>query len=89
MSLTVRFYLPRPKSLPKRVTEHTKKPDLDKLLRAVLDACTTGGVWRDDSQVATIHARKVYAGDADLVGCDIVVHTLEDYASTPIPGTSA
>src|SRR5688500_3222563 len=32
--LTVVFYLPRPQSLPKYVTRHTKKPDKDKLSRA-------------------------------------------------------
>lgn len=30
---------------------HTKKPDLDKLTRAILDAITSAGVWHDDGQV--------------------------------------
>ena len=28
LSLYLRFFLPRPKSLPKKVLDHTKKPDL-------------------------------------------------------------
>jgi len=58
--LEVRFALPRPKSLPKRVTAHLKKPDLDKLIRAVKDALSKV-VWQDDSQVVELEASKVYA----------------------------
>jgi len=58
--LAVAFYLPRPKSLPKKVTQHTKKPGLDKLVRAVKDALK-GIVWKDDSQVVEVFARKYYA----------------------------
>lgn len=55
------FYLPRPKSLPKRrMVLVTKKPDLDKLIRAALDGLT-GIVFDDDSQVVTIKASKAYA----------------------------
>jgi len=35
-------------------------PDLDKLVRAVLDACTDAGLWRDDSQVCALQAAKLY-----------------------------
>ena len=35
--LNLIFYLPRPKSLPKSVTTHTRKPDRNKLERAVCD----------------------------------------------------
>jgi Holliday junction resolvase RusA-like endonuclease len=39
--------------------QHDKKPDLDKLVRALGDAIT-GIVVRDDSQIAVLQARKVY-----------------------------
>ena len=57
----IEFSLKRPKSLPKRVPDscHVKKPDLDKLTRAILDAIT-GVVVRDDSQVVEIAASKRY-----------------------------
>lgn len=58
--LMVAFYLPRPKSLPKRVLHHTKKPDLDKLVRSVKDGLTRVA-WRDDSQVVDVKAIKRYA----------------------------
>jgi crossover junction endodeoxyribonuclease RusA len=62
VELRVHFYLARPKSLPKRTTAHLKKPDLDKLVRAVKDALT-GTIWRDDSQVTRLHATKAYAAE--------------------------
>lgn len=39
----------------------TKRPDVDKLARAVLDALTIAGVFGDDSQVVHLTARKVWA----------------------------
>ena len=63
VSLEVAFYLPRPKSAPKSVQQPAKKPDLDKLVRAVCDALTAAGVWRDDSQVVRLTATKTFAGE--------------------------
>jgi crossover junction endodeoxyribonuclease RusA len=50
-------------------------PDLDKLIRAVNDALTDAGVWRDDGQVALLHAAKRYASQPGVM---IVVTELED-----------
>ena len=36
------------------------RPDLDKLIRSILDACTEAGVWIDDSQVVMLGASKEY-----------------------------
>lgn len=64
------FYMPIPKARPKELrTEKQRhewmapwrKPDLDKMVRAVLDAMT-GVVFHDDSQVVVIHATKSYSG---------------------------
>ena len=62
VEVRVVFYLPRPKSAPKRITEPAKLPDLDKLIRALFDALTAAGVWRDDAQVIDVGARKAFAG---------------------------
>jgi len=52
------FVMPRPAATPKRRTPPAvKKPDVDKLARAVLDALTSV-VWRDDSQIVDMHVRK-------------------------------
>lgn len=44
---------------PSAPQENTKAPDVDKLARLMLDAFT-GILWRDDSQVVTLQARKCY-----------------------------
>lgn len=67
VQLDVIFYLPRPKSTPKNIHRPAKKPDLDKLVRAVCDALTAAGVWRDDSQVVRVTAEKVFAGGVEDV----------------------
>jgi len=59
--LALRFFLPRPMSAPRRVLEPAKKPDLDKLVRAVKDGLTRGGVYRDDAQVIRLEASKEFA----------------------------
>ncbi|HOO03848.1 MAG TPA: RusA family crossover junction endodeoxyribonuclease [Methanomassiliicoccales archaeon] len=57
------FVFTRPKSQPKKWRMNTKRPDLDKLVRAALDAIT-GVLIPDDSQVVRIAAGKSY-GDGD------------------------
>ena len=57
----LRLSLPRPKSLSRQASRtHTKRPDVDKLARACLDALT-GILWSDDSQVTSLNASKQYA----------------------------
>jgi Holliday junction resolvase RusA-like endonuclease len=54
------FYFSKPKSTPKKILFNTKRPDLDKLIRAVLDGITDVLI-PDDAQVMGIMARKYYA----------------------------
>lgn len=71
VSMELTFYMPKPVSAPKKkIIAMTKRPDLDKLIRAVLDALT-GVMFRDDSQVISIYARKLYAEAGDSIGVDI------------------
>ena len=67
-----RFYMRRPPSLPKRIEYHVKKPDLDKLMRALKDSLT-GVVWTDDSQVVMLHASKEYAQNGELPRVEVWV----------------
>jgi Holliday junction resolvase RusA-like endonuclease len=50
--LAVTFTVYKPKNRPKTRLSwpEGKKDDIDKLLRAVMDACTAAGVWTDDGQ---------------------------------------
>jgi crossover junction endodeoxyribonuclease RusA len=62
------FRMPRRAAEPKRVTPaHTRKPDLDKLVRACLDAMT-GLAFTDDNQVVNISAVKRTALAAETPG---------------------
>ena len=60
IELHASFYLPKPKSLPRRCVYPVKKPDTDKLLRNLKDALK-GVIYRDDAQVIDVHASKRYA----------------------------
>lgn len=56
----VTFYLPRPKSAPKSRVWPDKKPDLDKLGRAVGDALEQAGVLHSDAQIVQWGKTKQY-----------------------------
>lgn len=59
LNVTCYFQFDAPKSRKKQGMTMFSRPDLDKLLRAVLDACT-GVLWHDDSQVCILRGHKVY-----------------------------
>jgi Holliday junction resolvase RusA-like endonuclease len=73
--LRVNFFLPRPKALKGGVSiPHAKKPDVDNLLKAVMDAMTVAKVWKDDALVYVTEASKWYA--ADKTGAHIIVESV-------------
>lgn len=77
VSVSLYFRLPMPRATPKKrmvslldgSVRPTKRPDLDNLDKSVLDAMN-GIVYADDSQVVTIHSKKVYSTNP---GVDICV----------------
>lgn len=73
VAIRLDFVMPRPKSTPKRSTPPAvKKPDIDKLSRAILDAIT-GILIADDSQVITLYATKRLAEIDEIGGVTIKV----------------
>lgn len=67
VGVELHFGLPKPKSAPKRRRVWPdKRPDLDKLTRAVLDALTYV-VFADDSQVVKIDASKDYGAPGVVI----------------------
>jgi crossover junction endodeoxyribonuclease RusA len=72
--LSIAFFLPRPKTLPRKVSAHVKAPDLDKLVRAVADAMTNV-IFRDDSQVVELVAQKLYAPEGIAPHVDVRVES--------------
>lgn len=63
--VTCDFRLVRPKSV-RRERPH-KKPDVDKYLRAVMDALTDAAVWGDDGQVVKAVPEKNYADEPGVL----------------------
>jgi Holliday junction resolvase RusA-like endonuclease len=51
-------------------------PDLDKLTRAVMDAITDAGLWKDDGQVCSLRAAKRYV--TSVPGVLITVTELDE-----------
>jgi crossover junction endodeoxyribonuclease RusA len=81
VNLTIVFLMPRPKShfrtngeLKPRAVDapHTKRPDLDKLIRCVKDSLS-GVAYQDDCQVNLIKAYKRYLNPGEQAGCKIEV----------------
>jgi len=64
-AISVRAYFTMPRPQNPKGEYHLVKPDLDKLIRAVLDAMT-GIVYTDDSQVVVINSYKVYGTSPGL-----------------------
>lgn len=60
-SVQIQFLMPKPVSVKRSLP--SVRPDLDKLIRGVLDALKEAGVYKDDGQVVKIWAIKIYAGD--------------------------
>ena len=57
VAMQLDFYMLKPRTVKREAP--TVPPDLDKLIRAVLDALT-GIVYLDDAQVVEIHSSKSY-----------------------------
>ena len=70
--VSLEFVMPRPQKVPRRLGRgrmtHTSKPDLDNLAKAVLDALTQAGWWRDDNQVCGLDASKWVAAEGERPG---------------------
>jgi Holliday junction resolvase RusA-like endonuclease len=79
------FYFRRPKGhfrtngqiKPAAPARHTQKPDVDNLLKALLDCGSVIGLWRDDDQVVRADTSKHWAGGDAGPGLQLDINTLE------------
>jgi Holliday junction resolvase RusA-like endonuclease len=82
VKLTLSIWMPRPKKhftskgrKPFAPVWHTQKPDLDIIEKAIKDAITDAGVWKDDCLVCEVTKTKRFA---DLQsGAHIVIEEIE------------
>jgi crossover junction endodeoxyribonuclease RusA len=82
------FALPRPKAIKAKRVPHTRKPDLDKLTRAILDALT-GVVYRDDAQVVLLEIAKRYADPGVVPSVDVIIAEASVEITTPLFASEA
>lgn len=84
VKVALEFRLPKPKSRPKKDRWPDRKPDLDKLIRAVLDGLT-GVAFVDDAQVVILEARKSFFDPAtDLSpGLSVSLWSTSDPIASP------
>lgn len=75
----LRFQLPRPASWPGKLVHPFRKPDIDKLARAVLDGLTHT-LLEDDARVVELDASKVFADEVESPGVIVTVYEVSDHA---------
>lgn len=56
--------------------DHTQKPDLDNLAKAVMDAMNTLKFWEDDAQICQLMLWKAWATDDQMPGCIVTLQAL-------------
>jgi Holliday junction resolvase RusA-like endonuclease len=87
MVVAMHFRMPRPQSHLNSTgklrtaapTHHTSKPDIDNLIKCVLDRITQSElIWKDDSQVDKLVAQKVYSCDGKP-GVVVTIYGQEDF----------
>ena len=75
VEVEIEFAFPRPKSHVRAngklkdwaPRQHTAKPDVDNLVKAVMDAFTSIGVWVDDTIVTKLTASKIYEDGPTII----------------------
>jgi Holliday junction resolvase RusA-like endonuclease len=77
IAIHLAFTMRAPKTKPRWRLYPDGRPDLDKLIRGVLDALTSIGTWLDDAQVVRIVALKTYPTDGQPPGLTVELHTIE------------
>lgn len=82
--VSISFFMPKPASAPKtKKIAAVKRPDIDKLARAALDALTDV-CFEDDSQVVNLHLYKRYAGGCQAnAGAHVHVYSMEPHEVCP------
>jgi Holliday junction resolvase RusA-like endonuclease len=78
IDISIEFVLPRPKRLIWKTRQmpresHTSKPDIENLVKSVLDALT-GTIWSDDAQVCHLLAAKWIASGLEQPQVKVLIY---------------
>jgi len=71
--LQAKIILPRPKARRKDYYVVTR-PDIDNLLKAIMDVLSQVRVWHDDAQVVRLEAEKIYQAEDLACGAEIEIY---------------
>lgn len=77
LSVHLTFWMPCVKSDPHR-SWHMTAPDIDKMVRLILDSLTNSAIIRDDSLVCQLYVEKHYARDGHWTGVSIEITDFSD-----------
>lgn len=69
--MDIRFNLRKPPSYPKSMVHAVKKPDLDNLVKAILDGMVQGRIIEDDNCITDLQTRKRYADAEHPPGVEV------------------
>ena len=81
VAVSLCFYFAQPKGTSKKVFDESrgkarpKKPDIDNLIKTVLDALN-GVAWKDDNQVVRVEAEKLNGGTkgfTEVTICEVLI----------------
>lgn len=72
VSCLLEFRMLKPKSYPKTLQYHTKRPDLDNLEKSVIDGVQMASFFKDDSQIFQKSSEKRYVSDQAQEGVQMV-----------------
>ena len=89
VAVSLSFRMPRPKKhfrtgkhshelRPDAPVLYAKTPDADNLAKAVLDALTVLGLWKDDAQVVDLHVTKRWVDLGQPSGCLVTIESGEE-----------
>lgn len=67
----LRFNMKKPASYPKSVVHDVRKPDLDNLVKAILDGLVQGRILEDDNAITDMFVSKRYADATHPLGVEV------------------
>ena len=77
LHLSATFFIQKPKTMTKKYTMPTKRPDLDNYGKLLLDALN-GYAFPDDSQVVTVAFRKRFCASGQVPRIELVIREEEE-----------
>lgn len=78
VTVKLTFKFEKPKSVKGKYPVTRSSGDIDKLIRAVLDAFTQANVYDDDSQVVYVISDKIYVDSEEEIGVDYQIIEYEE-----------